>query len=77
MSDAKKAKKSIVIVTGNKNKLAEFKQILGNEFPYEVSSDGETKLCLGRRFRYCFDSLRPSQQFFSHVWTGLPGLNQY
>ena len=52
MSDAKKAKKSIVIVTGNKNKLAEFKQILGNEFPYEVSSDGETELWVGRRFSY-------------------------
>ena len=25
----------------------------------------------------CFDSLRPSQQFFSHVRTGLPGLNHY
>ena len=24
-----------------------------------------------------FDSLRPSQQFFSHVRTGYPGLNQY
>ena len=24
-----------------------------------------------------FDSLRPSQQFFSYVRTGLPGLNQY
>ena len=24
-----------------------------------------------------FDSLRPSQQFFSHVRTGLSGLNQY
>ena len=24
-----------------------------------------------------FYSLRPSQQFFSHVRTGLPGLNQY
>ena len=24
-----------------------------------------------------FDSLRPSQQFFSHVRMGLPGLNQY
>ena len=24
-----------------------------------------------------FDSLRPSQYFFSHVGTGLPGLNQY
>ena len=24
-----------------------------------------------------FDSLRPSQQFFSHVGMGLPGLNQY
>ena len=23
------------------------------------------------------DSLRPSQQFFSYVGTGLPGLNQY
>jgi len=36
MSEAKKAKKPIVIVTGNKNKLAEFKQILGDDFPYEV-----------------------------------------
>ena len=62
MSDAKKAKKPIVIVTGNKNKLAEFKQILGNEFPYEVSPDSETKLCLGRRFRYYFDSLHPSHK---------------
>ena len=25
----------------------------------------------------CFDSLCPSQQFFSYVGTGLPGLNQY
>ena len=25
----------------------------------------------------CFDSLHPSQQFFSHVGTSLPGLNQY
>ena len=25
----------------------------------------------------CFDSLHPSQQVFSHVRTGLPGLNQY
>ena len=25
----------------------------------------------------CFDSLHPSQQFFSHVGTGLPGLKQY
>ena len=24
-----------------------------------------------------FDSLRPSQQFFSYVGTGLPGMNQY
>ena len=24
-----------------------------------------------------FDSLCPSQQFFSYVETGLPGLNQY
>ena len=24
-----------------------------------------------------FDSLRPSQQFFSYVGMGLPGLNQY
>ena len=24
-----------------------------------------------------FDSLHPSQQFFSYVGTGLPGLNQY
>ena len=24
----------------------------------------------------CSDSLRPSQQFFSYVRTGLPGLNQ-
>ena len=25
----------------------------------------------------CFDSLHPSQQFFSHARTGLSGLNQY
>ena len=25
----------------------------------------------------CFVYLRPSQQVFSHVGTGLPGLNQY
>ena len=25
----------------------------------------------------CYDSLRLSQQFFSHVRTGLPGLNQH
>ena len=25
----------------------------------------------------CFESLHPSQQFFSYVETGLPGLNQY
>ena len=24
----------------------------------------------------CFDSLRPSQHFFSHVGMGLPGLNR-
>ena len=26
---------------------------------------------------FLFDSLRPGQQFFSYVGTGLPGLNQY
>ena len=26
---------------------------------------------------FCFYSLLPSQQFFSHIRTGLPGLNQY
>ena len=26
---------------------------------------------------FCLDSLRSSQQFFSCVGTGLPGLNQY
>ena len=25
----------------------------------------------------CFDSLHPSQEFFSQVVTGLPGLNHY
>ena len=25
----------------------------------------------------CLDALRPSQQFFRYVRTGLPGLNQY
>ena len=29
------------------------------------------------RYIFCFDCLHPSQQFFSHVRTGLPGLNQY
>ena len=28
-------------------------------------------------FFFVFDSLRPSQHFFSYVGTGLPGLNQY
>ena len=28
-------------------------------------------------FARLFDSLHPSQQFFSHVGTGLPGFNQY
>ena len=26
---------------------------------------------------FCFDSLHLSQQFFSHVGLGFPGLNQY
>ncbi|KAL3867652.1 hypothetical protein ACJMK2_040523 [Sinanodonta woodiana] len=38
MSGDGKSKKPIVIVTGNKNKLAEFKQILGADFPHEVTS---------------------------------------
>ena len=28
-------------------------------------------------FFFCFDVLHPSQQVFSHVWTGLSGMNQY
>ena len=42
-----------------------------------------SKLCTCIRYIYyhrlivCFDSLRPSQHFFSHVGKGLPGLNQY
>ena len=32
---------------------------------------------LNSLFFVCFDSLRPSQQSFSYVRTGLPGLNQY
>ena len=27
-------------------------------------------------FLFVFDSLCPSQQYFNHVGTGLPGLNQ-
>ena len=38
----------------------------------------DTTCILRRRVSsVCFDSLRPSQQFSSHVGTGLPGLNQY
>ena len=39
----------------------------------------ELILDLGQCFFVCFlfDSLRPSQHFFSHVWKGLPVLNQY
>ena len=36
--------------------------------------------CLGHNHHYFFawfNYLRPSQQFFSHVGTGLPRLNQY
>ncbi|KAH3850473.1 inosine triphosphate pyrophosphatase-like [Dreissena polymorpha] len=33
-----RVKKPIVIVTGNKNKLSEFKQMLGDDFPCEVVS---------------------------------------
>ena len=41
MSTAKKLKlstdvKEIVLMTGNKNKLSEFIQILGPDFPYKV-----------------------------------------
>ena len=43
MSFVTGANKPIVIVTGNKNKLAEFKQILGKDFPYEVRAE-EKKL---------------------------------
>ena len=37
-------------------------------------------ICLLKLFVYLivlFDSLWPSQQFFSYVGMGLPGLNQY
>lgn len=34
-----KEKKPLVIVTGNRNKLLEFKQILGEDFPYEITVD--------------------------------------
>ena len=36
----------------------------------DLVHDVDTVFCL-------FDSLRPSQQFFSYVRMGLPGLNQY
>ena len=32
---------------------------------------------IGASHFVCFDSLRPSQQFFSHVWMCLSVLNQY
>ena len=33
--------------------------------------------CSHPSFFFCVDALCPSQQFFSHVGTGLPGLNRY
>ena len=40
-------------------------------YPYHIIYQG-FRPCLF----VCFDSLHPSQQFFSHDRTGLPGLNQ-
>ena len=53
-----------------------------------LSSIPEPPLCTHKVKKYsllisnisllvCFDSLHPSQQFFSHVGTGLPCLGQY
>ena len=37
----------------------------------------EDFVCFDSYVFVCFDSLHPCQQFFSHVGTGLSGLNQY
>ena len=39
--------------------------------------DGEYFKIFNTRLFVCFDSLHPSQEFFSHVEQGLPKLNQY
>ena len=52
----------IIIIINEKNKLQHTKIALRD---YDSHN-----LCL-------FDSLCPSQQFFSYVGTGLPGLNQF
>ena len=45
----------------------------GATYPYHITGIYQgSRPCL---FVY-FDSLHPSQQFFSHDRTGLPGLNQ-
>ena len=42
------------------------------------SLDPEEMLCDGTFNPFvCFDSVSPSQHFFSHVGTSLPGLSQY
>ena len=50
-----------------------------NEVCYKGTAlyfDGSHGTFLSPKFRL-FDFLHPSQQFFRHVGTGLPGLNQY
>ena len=39
------------------------------------SHDSISVVCLFVCLFVCFDSLHPSQQFYSHVRTGLPGFN--
>ena len=40
--------------------------------PVKYAADNKVCFCL-----FVFDSLHHSQQSFSNIWTGLPGLNQY
>ena len=45
----------------------------------DMGSNKDTAKCFGNQNKtsLIFASLQPSQQFFSHVGTGLPGFNQF
>ena len=59
--------------------------VISHPFPLSlIDNDGHIKIrfkiVLGPSLKFCFvlvDSLRLIQQFFSHVESGLPELNQY
>ena len=46
--------------------------------PPKMQDSPQPLLHMCTKYRFvCFHSSLPSQQFFSHVRKGLPGLNQY